>query len=171
MLADVIGFLDRRGVPCALIGGLAMAAYGMVRTTLDVDLVVPGEVQDDLVAFLEERGYETLHRSTGYSNHLHEDPDLGRVDVVYVRGTTSRQLFADRRLVPGPGGRDLAVPRAEHLAAMKAFAIRNDPTRTFRELEDVRFLLTVAGVDREEIRRTFERYGLGDRYGEIERTL
>lgn len=81
-----------------------MAAWGMPRTTLDVDLVVPGEAQDGLVGFLESLGYETLHRSGGYSNHLHPDPDLGRVDVVYVRGETSRELLASRRLLPGPGG-------------------------------------------------------------------
>ena len=35
---------------------------------------------------LEELGYETVHRSPGYSNHSHSDPDWGAVDVVYVDG-------------------------------------------------------------------------------------
>lgn len=167
VLDAVIGFLDREGSPYALVGGLAMAAYGMPRTTLDLDLVVPAEVQPGLVGFLEGLSYETLHRSSGYSNHHSQDPMLGHVDVVYVRGETSRELFAARRWVSGPGGRSLAVPRPEHLAAMKVFAMKNDPSRTFRELEDVRFLLTVDGVDREMVRGYFEKHGLGRRHDEI----
>lgn len=65
-----------------------MAAYGMVRTTLDVDLVTSREAQADLVDYLESRGYETIHRSTGYSNHVHDHRMMGRVDVVYVGGKT-----------------------------------------------------------------------------------
>jgi len=93
VLEKLEAFLRDRGYPCALIGGLSMAAYGMPRTTLDLDVVVPGEAQEELVAFLENEGYETLYRSEGYSNHLHGDSEKGRVDVVYVRGETSRRLF------------------------------------------------------------------------------
>jgi len=171
VLDAVTGFLDRQGVPSALIGGLAMAAYGLPRTTLDLDFVVPGDAQDALVEFLEGMGYGTLHRSSGYSNHVHSDPGLGRVDVVYVRGETSRELFTQRRWIAGPGGREQAVPRPEHLAAMKAFAMKNDPSRTFREMEDIRFLMTLPGVNRDEIRSYFLKHGLGNRYAEIEKTL
>jgi hypothetical protein len=93
------------------------------------------------------------------------------VDVVYVRGETSRELFAARRWAAGPGGRRLAVLRPEHLAATKVFAIKNDPSRTFRELEDIRFLLTLDGVDRELVRGYFEKHGLGHRHDEILATL
>ena len=59
----VIGFLEQHRTPYALIGGLALAAYGLARATIDVDLVVPGEAQDDLVHFLQMQGYRTLHLS------------------------------------------------------------------------------------------------------------
>ena len=86
---DIVStFLSDRGYPFAVIGGIAVAAYGVVRTTLDVDLVTSREAQTDLVDDLESRGYETIHRSTGYSNHVHDDRMMGRVDVVYVGGKT-----------------------------------------------------------------------------------
>jgi hypothetical protein len=103
-----------------------------------------------------------LHRSTGYSNHIHEDPDKGRVDVVYVRGHTSRQVFDNIKVYEGPGGMKIPVPSPEHLAAMKAYSIKIDPKRTLRELADIRVLLDAPGVDREEINSYFERYGLED---------
>jgi hypothetical protein len=154
------GYFEGASVEWGVIGGLAMAVYGPGRTTLDVDIVVDGENQDGLIDFLESHGYKTLHRSTGYSNHLHSDPDLGRVDVVYVRGGTSRRVFSEMTLRPGPQGAPIPVPRAEHIAAMKAFSIRNDPRRGARELADIRTLLDTPGVNRTEIREYFVRYGL-----------
>jgi hypothetical protein len=159
MLAD---FFATTRVEWGVIGGIAMAVHGASRTTLDVDIVVVGESQGALIEFLESVGYATLHRSTGYSNHLHQDPDLGRIDVVYVRGDTSRQIFGEMGVHPGPDGVAIPVPRPEHLAAMKAYSIKNDPGRTLRELADIRTLLDAPGVDRAEISGYFVRYGLED---------
>ena len=167
VIGSVTAFMNEHGHPFALIGGLSMAAYGMVRMTLDVDLVTTAQAQDTLVEFLESMGYQTTHRSSGYSNHLHPDSVFGGVDVVYVRGGTSRELFSSVRRVAGPGGTTVPVLRAEHLAATKIFAIKNDPTRTFAELEDIRFLLTLPEVNRGEIRAYFDKHGLGDLYAEL----
>ena len=45
------------------------------------------------MALLESLGYETLYVSSGYSNHLHPLPFMGRVDFVYVPGDTAHVLF------------------------------------------------------------------------------
>ena len=168
VLSTLAGFFGEIGSEWGVIGGLAMAVHAAPRTTLDVDIIVKGEDQNRLIDFLESRGYETLHRSTGYSNHLHDDPDLGRIDVVYVRGETSRKIFGEMRMVRGPGGLKVPVPTPEHLAALKAYSIKNDPERTLRELADIRALLTGPGVDRAEIRSYFVRYGLEDLFDRLD---
>ncbi len=168
VIEAVSRFLVSRGHPFAVIGDISMSAYGMTRMTLDVDPVSTGEAQNDVIEFLESEGYETIHRSDGYSNHTHADPDKGQIDVVYVRGATADALFADVRVVDGPDGGTIPILRAEHLAAMKIFAIKNDPSRTLSELEDIRFLLTLEDVDRNEIRSYFEKQGLGRLYVEVE---
>jgi hypothetical protein len=170
-LADISGFLEERGYRYALVGALALAAYGLPRATLDLDLAVERRAQDDVVGHLESRGYETLHRSEGYSNHLHPDPSRGRIDFVYVDPATAGELFGAARVFPGPGGRSIPVPKPEHLAAMKALAIKNDPSRIYQDLADVRFLLGLPGGDREEVRRQFVRHGLSKRFDELEATL
>jgi len=160
VLRTLTKFFNENDLKWGVIGGLAMAAHGVPRTTLDVDIVVNGEIQERLVVFLESKGFRTLHRSTGYSNHLHDDPDLGRIDVVYVRGDTSHKIFGNAKAHPGPGGTEIPVPRVEHIAAMKAYSIKNDPSRTLRELADIRMLLDGPGVDRAEVNTYFVRYGL-----------
>jgi Nucleotidyl transferase AbiEii toxin, Type IV TA system len=168
---EVGAFLAGRGAPYAVVGGVALAGYGHPRMTLDLDLVTDIEAQDALVAFMEGRGFDTLHRSSGYSNHLHQDRRHGRVDVVYVRGETARRLFGALRSVPGPGGSTIPVPKPEHLIAMKVQAMRDAPERTWQELVDIGHLVRLDGVDRNEVRGYFEKSGLLERWHELERAL
>jgi hypothetical protein len=171
VLRVVSDFLEEKGARHAVIGGVALISYGLARTTLDLDFLVESSGQDDLIQFLESRGYQTLHRSSGYSNHAH--PDLatwGSLDFVYVSGQTSRELFAACRATTGPGGLSISVPKPEHIAALKVRAMKNDPARTLQDLADVRFLLTLPGVDSLEIRDYFDRQGLGDRFDDLQKT-
>lgn len=166
----VSGFFEREKLPFAVIGAFGLHAYGLTRATTDLDFVSDSAAQPRLVSFLEGKGYETLYASPGYSNHLHPDPELGRVDLVYVSGPTSRRLFAESQPLR-IAGRILPVPRPEALAAMKVHAMRNDPERRHQELSDIRFLSKLPGVDREEIRAYFDAAGMGELYDELERTV
>jgi hypothetical protein len=169
-VADVGGFLDREGLPFAVVGALAVHAYGYSRATNDLDLLVQREAQDRLIAFLESRGFETLHRSDGYSNHLHRDPSGGRLDVVYVDRDTWDKIDAAARQV-SMGERKVAVPKPEHLVAMKVHAMKNDPARTFKDMADIQFLLSLPAVDRDEVRSYFEDAGLLERFRELDRSV
>ena len=166
-LALVSEFFRREQSPFAVIGAFALQAYGLTRATQDLDFAAEASAQEKLTAYLSACGYETLHRSAGYSNHLHSDPGLGRLDFVYVDGPTAEILFGSARERLGPGGLRVPVPRAEHLIALKVHGIRNDPSRTFRDLADIQYLMGLPGADLEEIRGYFERDGLLDRYHEL----
>lgn len=166
-LDEIQAFLGARGLRFAVIGGVALSAYGHPRMTLDLDVVTEGAAQDEVVAFMESRGFATLHRSSGYSNHRHPDATRGRVDFMYVRGDTVERLFAQLRELPGPGGRALRVPRPEHLIAMKVRAIKDAPERTWQDLADIGFLVRLDGIDRDEVRGYFERAGLRERWREL----
>lgn len=167
VIGEVGGFLDAEGIPFAIVGALALHSYGYSRATNDVDLLVGADAQRALIAFLEDRGFETLHQSGGYSNHLHSDPAFGRLDVIYVDKATRDRIFAEARRAP-LGGRTISVPKPEHLAAMKVHAMRNDPSRVFQEMADIQFLMRLPGVDREEIRRYFQDAGQLERFHELE---
>ena len=171
VLATMSAELEQHGARYAVVGGVALAALGMPRTTLDLDLATDSAAQPRLVGLLERLGYETVHRSPGYSNHLHREPERGRVDVVYVDGDTAQRLFSAVRRLPGFGGLMMPVAAPEHLAAMKVLAMKNDPARTFQELADIRFLLNLPDVDRDAVREYFARHGLLERFHDVERTL
>lgn len=163
--------LDERGHPYAVVGALALHAYGHSRATFDLDVVTAAAAQAELVELLQALGYETLHLSPGYSSHQHEQADWGGIDVVYVDTQTAGLLFpaCPRRL--RLGDREAPVPRAEHLAAMKVQAMRNDPSRLLPDLADVQYLLRLPGTDRDEVRGYFEMAGLRGWYDRLVETL
>jgi hypothetical protein len=165
-LRIVDDFFAFHGQPWALAGAAALSSYGLARATQDLDFVADAGFQNLLVTHLESAGYRTLYRSAGYSNHLHADAALGRLDFVYVGGDTSRRLFEECREAVF-SGRPLRVPRPEHLAAMKVQAMKNDPDRRLQDLADVRFLMGVPGVNEQEVRGYFERAGLLEDFDEL----
>jgi hypothetical protein len=167
VLRTLARLLEAREIRFALIGGLGLHAYGLRRATFDLDLLVDGKAQADVVAMLERLGYQTLHVSSGYSNHLHPEPSRGRVDCVYVRDETSDEIFADCSQREVFSGFTVPVPRPEHLAALKVHAMSNDPARTRQEMLDLRFLLNLPDFDRREVREQFEKRDLLEQYREL----
>jgi hypothetical protein len=161
-------FFEREGIRYAVIGGLAMHAWGFSRTTQDADFVVESADRRRVVNLAESVGFTTFHMSEGYSNH---ERGADRVDFMYVDSATADQLFKDveRRAIVG----DIVLPvvRPEHLAAMKAIAIKWAPRRGYRDIGDVLYLLRLPGVDREFIREYFVRKGLLDVFNEIEKRI
>ncbi len=171
VITEIDGFLSGRGHRWALAGALALHAYGYGRATADVDLVTEAAAQPGLLEHLEGLGYHTLHSSEGYSHHAHPRAQWGRVDVIYVSGPTAERLFGEARRIEGLLAHPVRVPSPEHLAAMKALAIRNDPSRKLREMADIGFLLGLPGVDRQRVRRFFAGYGLEGVWRDIEAAL
>jgi len=171
VMRAVAQFFQSEEIAYAIIGAFGLHAYGLSRATSDLDFVTDFQAQGRLVPFLERLGYKTLHVSSGYSNHVHSDPAMGRLDFVYVSGDTSRQLLGSARKLQVLGEISVAVPRPEHLAAMKIQAIKNDPERTYQEMADIQFLLRLPGINEEEIKGYFEKQGLLDRFDEIKKVL
>lgn len=66
-IVEVTAALNVIGARFALIGGLALAPYKVVRATQDVDLLVQAENADAIDAAVAALGYRCLHRRTDLS--------------------------------------------------------------------------------------------------------
>ena len=152
--------LSACGARWMLAGGFALAAWGSTRATADLDLIVDDAVRGELLRRLAGEGFETVFTSEGFTNLLHPDSELGRLDLIWVEGETSRRLFESSTERSLPGGPAVPVPAPEHLVEMKVRAIRNRPTRVFRDAEDLRVLLGLGVLDRNAARESFVRGGL-----------
>lgn len=164
-------FFEKEGIRYAVVGGLAMQAWGASRFTKDADVAVDNAHRDKIVAFAESMGYETLAIFDGYSNHLNADASLGRLDFMYLRNGTADQVFGSSEVRPVIGDVSAPVARPEYLAMMKALSMKNVPQRALYEGEDVRLLLSLPGVDRNLVREYFARHDLLEMFNAIAKTL
>jgi hypothetical protein len=160
VLRTFSSFFEREGIRYAIAGGLAIHAWGYSRTTQDIDFMVDGAVRERVIAFAESIGYRTLHVSEGFSNHDHPEEHFGRIDLLYVYGTTAERLFASASPQFVAGDVQAPVPTPEHLIAMKVHAIKNAPRRVSIDVPDIEFLMKLPGVDQSVVRDYFDRAGL-----------
>ncbi len=161
-IAEVSAALAAIPAEFALIGGLALAAYKVVRATQDVDFLVAAEKADDIETALLALGYRRLHRSTDAANYARGDE---RVDFLFAhRPIASKLLHTAKPLCSSLG--NLRVVSAEGIIGFKLQAMMNDPRRT-QDLEDIRALLRAnrTTLDMDDVRgyfRLFEREALLD---------
>jgi hypothetical protein len=164
----LVDFLEGESLDYAVVGAFALHAFGYVRATQDVDFLVRSKNQEKIIRYLEmSLGYETIHRSAGFSNHVHPLSGLGRVDFLYVQGATADAMFGQSSRLQVFGDFRLPVVKPEHLVALKVFAMANNPERALREMADIKELLDRLELDLEEVRGYFEKHGQLERYYEI----
>lgn len=161
MLAETQRAFEKAGIRFALAGGVAVATYGIQRSTLDLDLVVSGQDADAAVAALERLGFETIRRSEGFSNHL-RSAGGERIDLLFVAEPTASALFARATRQSVFDEMAVAVVHPDHLVAMKLFALKQNPDRQAIDLEDVRALLLKGLVDPSIVSGYLVRYELED---------
>lgn len=156
----IVDALDAQGADYAVIGGLAVNAWGFARATQDVDVCVAIDARDRPAVLavldgLEGRGFR-LNRAA-VERRLEE----GRSLVTAYLGLTRADLFfrrpgdgwggalAHRREVP-LGGRPLWVASPEDLVAIKLAAARP------RDLDDARGVVDITRdfLDLDRLRAT-----------------
>lgn len=90
-IEEIIAALNSVGVRFALIGGLALASYKVIRATRDIDLLTDVKSADEIDGLLTRLGYRCIHRSADAGNYLRGDE---RVDFLYASRPAARQLLA-----------------------------------------------------------------------------
>lgn len=147
--AEVISFLEDRGVPSALIGGLALGAHGLARATLDIDvLVADTSVLDPSfwtdfprVGPPEIRRGDADDPLIGVVRFPHNRPPI---DIIVGRPPWTASILA-RRLRIEAEGQSLRVVDLADLVTLKLFAAGP------QDILDVRILLE---ADTGELRST-----------------
>ena len=162
-LAD---FFKRSNMDYGIIGAFALFSYGYTRATQDIDFITRGEKKEKIINYLESLGFETTFSSNAFSNHLHPVSSV-RVDIMYVEGRTADDIFnsTENRLI----FKDLELPvvSAEHLVAMKLFAIQNNPERKFKDFADIKEILKHTTYNKKTVQEYFKKYGQESYYNEI----
>ncbi len=147
-LPAIVSQFDAAGIRYALIGGLAMAARGVQRATLDADFILLLDDLERADAILNSLGYRREFHSENVSHYVAPDPALGRIDLLHAfRRPALGMLDRAERLELLPG---LPVPvvAIEDLVGLKIQAAANDPARHRSDWNDIEQLVEHAGRNR-----------------------
>lgn len=172
-IVELVAAARGRGLPFLVIGGQAVAAWGVDRQTADFDLLVDRSQTEAWKECLGTLGYSLDHDGGNFLQFSSSRHPAWPVDLMLVQPTT----FAKMRAAAVPRSllaETLSVPALLHLVALKLHALKQDlPHRRIRDFLDVVELLQANHVDpREEgVRETFEQFGTHELYEEVQQAI
>jgi len=139
-LAVLARKLGKAGVRYGLAGGAALAAHGIARSTVDLDLLVEKEDLARADKVFLALGWKRIYRSANVSHYRGGRAGRVPLDVIHAFRTESRRMLkvAVRKRVPG--GASARVLRPEDLIGLKVQAMVNDPGRKWIDILDIETL-------------------------------
>lgn len=175
-LKDIAGILERIGLTYAVIGGVAVRAYGIPRPTYDLDftLAIPRDRLAEFYNSVEERGYTVPENyRSGWVDTVAGMPLVKikcyiqghgvDVDVFLAETPFQQEILKRRQIVETPDGIAwLASP--EDVVLLKLLAWR---PRDVSDVGDV--LFTQGELDNDYLRQWAGRLGVIDRLDEAVR--
>ncbi len=159
----------RAGLPYLVIGGHAINVYCEPRATLDVDFLVRKSDGPKWTSLLSSEGFKPGPDRGAF---IQFSPPYGvewRLDLMLVNDQTFEKLATGAQMVSILGV-SAAVPKAEHLVALKLHALKHGhPERFEKDFGDVMGLLRNARLDPRSplIVQLFEQFGTNELYERV----
>jgi len=142
----VLGFIlegfHRESIRYGLIGGFAMGALGVPRSTVDLDFLVHRDDLSKIDNVMKSQGYECVYKSENVSQYVSDVKIFGEVDFIHAfRQISVGMLERARELDVFEGKFKVKVLRTEDIIGLKIQAAANDPSRAAREYLDIDALM------------------------------
>lgn len=157
----------REKIDFAVMGGFALQAVGIIRTTRDIDLLVLSEDSPKVKEMMLKHGYELLHESEDVLNFAGKKLELGRVDFLLAHRKYTLGMLKRAEERPVLGGKfKIKVLKIEDQIGLKVQASSNDPKRLSQDMADIKELIenNYSKLDTKLIR---EYFSLFDREKEL----
>lgn len=126
--------LESAGIAHALIGGFALAHFGIHRATQDVDFIADGDQKAGIIAALTQAGFRLTH---DLAEALHFE-GVGNLDVLLARRPISKAMLAQ---ATKPGAEEIKILEAEDIIGLKIQAYKNNPRRMLQDQADIQSLI------------------------------
>jgi len=174
VLKELLSAFDKDDIHYALVGGLALGAWGIPRATVDIDFLVRRDDLEKIEWIMQRLSYECRHRSENVSQYVSPAGLFGEVDFLHAFRQTSLEMLqrAEKREVFG-GALRINVLQPEDLIGLKLQAIKNDPSRESSDIADIENLLYAhaGSVDWPLVEEYFTLFDMQEIYERIRKGL
>lgn len=127
---------EKSKVPAILIGGFAVNAYEFTRQTMDIDFLM---AEEDYVRALDDfkkAGFKELDRQKLCARLKAPPPHVWEVDIVFSDSKTVKKISEAGKKFKISGSM-FKIPSLFHLIALKLHAVKQDPRRELKDLQDI----------------------------------
>ncbi len=162
-MRELVDLLIRSKVPHLIVGGHAVGMHGAQRDTVDLDCLIAAENRHAITEFLMGHGFEETSKQNSFSRFRHRSLVYPMLDVMEVDAEIWHRMW-DASVQKTFTGLTVRVPTAGHCVALKLHAISQNPTREWKDGEDiVRILRANPGLFlRKDFEKLCERYALSE---------
>ena len=128
--------LEKKKIPAVLIGGFAVNAYEYTRQTMDIDFLMGEEDYGQVLGDFEKIGFKEIARKKLCARFQAPPPHAWSVDIVFSDLETVKKISEAGKEVK-ISGLIFKIPSLPHLIALKLHAIKQDPRRELKDLQDI----------------------------------
>ena len=143
---NLLSTFEAEGIRYALIGGFAMGAWGVARTTVDMDFLIHKSDLPAVHKILTGMGYECRYQTENVSQFVSPLKIFGEIDLLHafreisvgmLHRAENRRIFNETMTIK--------VLKVEDLIGLKVQAIANDPSRKHMDMADIESLMETYG--------------------------
>lgn len=128
---------NEENIDHALIGGMALASYGVSRATYDVDMIIDERDKLKAVYLLQSIGFKLEYDSA----EVCQFSGIGPLDILLARRPISRKMLSQAKIHPAHGIKCLDI---EDIIGLKIQAYHNDPEREYQDKADIQALINIS---------------------------
>lgn len=167
---NLLSAFEAEEIRYALIGGFAMGAWGVARSTVDMDFLIHKHDLQKVHSILTKMGYKCRYQTENVSQFVSSLKIFGEIDILHAFREISLgmlQRAEDRKIFNET--MTIKVIKIEDLIGLKVQAIANDPSRKPIDLADIKSLMETYGgsIDWPIIKEYFALFEFNDLFGEL----
>lgn len=139
--------LNHLGTPPILVGGWAVNFLGVVRQTIDFDMMIPEELFEQVSEILTDATYKMQVKTSLYARFESKSATIELIDTLFADKRTYGILSENGSLKDVCGG-TFILPKVEHIIAMKLHAVKyGEGHRGSKDFQDITDLIKGNNLD------------------------
>jgi len=168
VLSLLIKNFEEKNIRYALIGGFSLIAYGIPRTTLDIDFLIDKDDLYKLDEIMNKLNYKLIYRTENVSQYKGIDEEMGEIDFIHAFRKYSKNML-ERYEIREIEDIKVKVLKPEDMIGLKVQAIANSPERKIKELYDIESIVEKFkdNIKWEVVKEYFEIFELNKDFEEI----
>ena len=126
----------------AIIGGFAMGALGIMRSTVDLDFLVNYDDIAKIENIMSGHMYRCIYKTENVSQYFSDVKSFGQIDFLHAFRTISLSMLDRAIAVPiFNKSNTIRVLAPEDIIGLKVQALSNDPERELQEYADIQLIV------------------------------